>query len=59
MEPESHSAPAFDRWLHKQLHELYDSIAREPLPGDLVALIERSAGSPDRVGDKAVDPTIV
>ena len=34
---------AFDRWLHKQLHELYDSIASEPLPDDLVALIDCDA----------------
>jgi hypothetical protein len=55
MEGEGQSATAFDRWLHKQLHELYDSIAREPLPGDLVDLIECSAVSQDRVTDKAAD----
>jgi hypothetical protein len=37
---------AFDRWLQKQLHELYGSIADEPLPADLVALIDRAAGKP-------------
>jgi len=36
-------AAAFDRWLCRQLDELYGSIAREPLPADLVALIDRSA----------------
>jgi hypothetical protein len=30
----------FDHWLHKQLHELYDSVAKEPLPDDLVRLID-------------------
>ena len=39
-------AEAFDRWLQKQLHELYGSIADEPLPADLVALIDRAAGKP-------------
>lgn len=30
----------FDRWLQKQLHAMYDEIAGEPLPTDLVNLIE-------------------
>ncbi|MDP2334007.1 MAG: hypothetical protein Q8M19_25310 [Reyranella sp.] len=33
----------FDHWLHKQLHELYDSITKEPLPDDLVKLIDNDA----------------
>ena len=33
----------FDHWLHKQLHEMYDSIAKEPLPDDLLDLIDRDA----------------
>jgi hypothetical protein len=41
--PASRETPAFDRWLHKQLHALYDPIAREPLPDELIALIERDA----------------
>ncbi len=31
---------AFDDWLQKQLHEMYDSIAQEPLPHDLARLID-------------------
>jgi len=31
----------FDMWLHKQLHAMYDEIAAEPLPEDLLNLIER------------------
>lgn len=31
----------FDHWLHKQLHELYDSVANEPLPDDFIRLIDR------------------
>ncbi len=41
-------APAerpFDMWLQKQLHAMYDEIAAEPLPDDLVKLIERDAES--------------
>ena len=40
------AAPAerpFDMWLQKQLHAMYDEIAAEPLPDDLVKLIERDA----------------
>lgn len=33
----------FDMWLHKQLHAMYDEIAAEPLPDDLISLIERDA----------------
>ena len=43
-------APAerpFDLWLHKQLHAMYDEIAAEPLPDDLVNLIENDAGKKD------------
>ena len=39
-------APAerpFDIWLQKQLHAMYDEIASEPLPDDLLGLIERDA----------------
>ena len=33
----------FDMWLHKQLHAMYDEIASEPLPSDLLNLIEKDA----------------
>lgn len=33
----------FDMWLHKQLHAMYDEIAAEPLPDDLLSLIDRDA----------------
>ncbi len=33
----------FDVWLQKQLHAMYDEIASEPLPEDLLALIELDA----------------
>ncbi len=37
----------FDMWLHKQLHAMYDEIAAEPLPDDLINLIERDAEKKD------------
>jgi hypothetical protein len=44
-------APAekpFDMWLQKQLHAMYDEIAAEPLPDDLMNLIERDAENEDK-----------
>jgi hypothetical protein len=31
---------AFDLWLQKGLHEIYDEVAREPIPDELLRLIE-------------------
>jgi hypothetical protein len=31
---------AFAVWLEQKLHELYDSVTREPLPPELLRLIE-------------------
>lgn len=33
---------AFDLWLQRGLHQLYDSVAREPVPEDLLRLIEEN-----------------
>jgi hypothetical protein len=33
----------FDMWLQKQLHAMYDEIAGEPLPSDLLGLIDNDA----------------
>jgi hypothetical protein len=33
----------FDLWLQKQLHAMYDEITNEPLPNDLLDLIETDA----------------
>jgi len=33
----------FDMWLQKQLHAMYDEIASEPLPDDLLSLIDKDA----------------
>lgn len=33
----------FDMWLQKQLHAMYDEIASEPLPNDLLDLIDHDA----------------
>ena len=31
---------AFDIWLHRGLHEMFDEVAREPIPEELIRLIE-------------------
>jgi hypothetical protein len=35
----------FDAWLQKQLHAMYDEIASEPLPSDLLNLIDKDASN--------------
>ena len=35
------SDAAFDQWLARGLHALYDEVAREPIPPALLALIEK------------------
>jgi hypothetical protein len=32
---------AFDLWLQRGLHQLYDTVAKEPIPEDLLRLIEQ------------------
>ncbi len=31
---------AFDEWLNRGLHDLFDAVVREPVPDDLLRLIE-------------------
>ena len=31
---------AFDIWLNRGLHQLYDDVAKEPIPSELLRLIE-------------------
>lgn len=51
--PRSNDRP-FDMWLHKQLHAMYDEIASEPLPDDLLNLIDKDAAI--KKGDGPGDP---
>ena len=41
----------FDMWLQKQLHSMYDEIASEPLPNDLLNLIDHDAEKADGDGE--------
>jgi len=38
---EKRPAEAFDIWLQQGLHKLYDSVANEPIPDELLRLIEQ------------------
>lgn len=44
-QPVGSSERPFDKWLRKQLHAMYDDIASEPLPDNLLKLIETDAGA--------------
>ena len=46
----------FDRWLQKQLHAMYDEIAGEPLPRDLLGLIDKDAAKAADGKDMAPKP---
>lgn len=35
----SQDEPAFDLWLQRGLHKLYDDVAKEPIPEELLRLI--------------------
>ncbi len=35
---------AFDLWLKRGLHQIYDDVAKEPIPEDLLRLIEEDRG---------------
>ena len=41
--PKASRERPFDMWLQKQLHSMYDEIAAEPLPADLLSLIDKDA----------------
>ena len=35
------SEDAFDIWLQRSLHKLFDEVAKEPVPAELLRLIEQ------------------
>nr|WP_256366987.1 NepR family anti-sigma factor [Acidisphaera sp. L21] len=37
---ESAKPEAFDLWLKRGLHQIYDGVAKEPIPDELLKLIE-------------------
>lgn len=54
-EPSSKPAPkprkaeaAFDIWLQRGLHQMFDDVAREPVPEELLRLIEEDRTSREK-----------
>lgn len=45
LRPKGPAERPFDMWLQKQLHAMYDEIASEPLPNDLLNLIDHDAAN--------------
>nr|WP_235907699.1 NepR family anti-sigma factor [Siccirubricoccus phaeus] len=39
---------AFDLWLQRGLHQLYDNVANEPIPDALLKLIEEDRAARER-----------
>ncbi|HKM61688.1 MAG TPA: hypothetical protein VJY39_04275 [Acidisphaera sp.] len=39
-EPGQKPEAAFDLWLNRGLHQLFDDVAREPIPEELLRIIE-------------------
>ena len=37
---------AFELWLNRGLHQLYDAVAQEPVPDELLKLIEQDKAAP-------------
>ncbi|WP_083856356.1 NepR family anti-sigma factor [Reyranella massiliensis] len=46
----------FDMWLQKQLHAMYDEITNEPLPDDLLTLIDKDAAREKQNGTSDSPP---
>lgn len=44
---------AFDVWLQRSLHQLYDTVAREPIPDELLRLIEADRAKSEAQPDEA------
>jgi hypothetical protein len=44
--------PAFDSWLEDKLHNMFDSVASEPLPQDLLKLLDELDKKTSSGGDK-------
>ena len=51
---DGHAGGAFDVWLQRGLHQLFDGVAREPIPDELLRLIED-----DRSASEAKDKPAV
>jgi len=39
----------FDQWLERSLHEAFDAVAQEPIPDDILRLIEEDRDERERM----------
>ncbi len=46
--PPSGVDQAFELWLNRGLHQLYDAVAQEPVPDELLRLLEQDRTSPHK-----------
>ncbi len=44
--------PAFDDWLEKKLHNIFDTVAMEPVPKDLLKLLEKLDEAEEKKNEK-------
>jgi hypothetical protein len=55
----SSADPAFDHWVARQLHKMYDEVLSEEVPEELLRLVEKPDGerarNDQRDGDEASD----
>lgn len=49
----SPSDSAFDKWLNRGLHELFDDVMKEAVPPEMLKLLK-----PDKTDDAAARPTL-
>ena len=53
--------PAFERWLARQMHEMYDEVLAEEVPAELLRVVDRATGKtpaksgPAKNGNGSVD----
>lgn len=52
---EAKSDRAFERWVSRQLHKIYDEVLNEDVPPELLAVVERACETPTREGDGKAD----
>ena len=52
LDPQGKFNPAFDTWLETKLHKIFDDVASQPLPDDLVNLLKKidQADTPKKKG---------
>jgi hypothetical protein len=45
----------FDRWLNRQLHRIYDPVLGEPVPDEMLRLLDQFGSGPQPAGEQEED----